>query len=213
MLQDWIVILVKNKLGIIIILVLLIALGIICYFYFKDDGTDYDAIYNYSSINNSTNTEAISFTTTSMVSTALSEEIPLRTGYYFQELLVTDNVVIKKGTKIIKYTNGSYLTAPYDLVITSVNIPETKKICNSSHSINVSAFNVLSATFRVDETKMDSVYIGKTVKVKVPALNDLEVEAIITDITSTATNGRFTATIEFDNNGDIKLGMTINIIV
>ena len=60
---------------------------------------------------------------------------------------------------------------------------------------------------------MDSVYIGKTVKVKVPALNDLEVEAIITDITSTATNGRFTATIEFDNNGDIKLGMTINIIV
>ena len=60
---------------------------------------------------------------------------------------------------------------------------------------------------------MDAVYIGKTVKVKVPVLNDREVEGIITDITSTATNGRFTATIEFDNDGDIKLGMTINISV
>ncbi len=43
-----------------------------------------------------------------------------------------------------------------------------------------------------------------------PDLNDREVEGIITDITSTVTNGRFTATIEFDNDGDIKLGMTIN---
>ena len=39
------------------------------------------------------------------------------------------------------------------------------------------------------------------------------VSGIITDITNTASNGRFTATIEFDNDGDIKLGMTINITV
>ena len=162
---------------------------------------------------NDNNTETISFTTTSSVSSALTEEIPLRTGYYFKEMLVDDNVVIKKGTKIIKYTNGKYLVAPYDLVITSVNLPESKKMCNSSHNITVSAFNVLSAEFRVSETKMDAVYIGKTVKVKVPALNDKEIEGIITDITSTATNGRFTVTIEFDNDGDIKIGMTINISV
>ena len=48
-----------------------------------------------------------------------------------------------------------------------------------------------------------SFYIGKIVKIKVLALNDREVEGIVTDITSTATNGRFTVTIEFDNDGDI----------
>ena len=143
----------------------------------------------------------------------MEEEIPLRTGYYFSEALVVDNVVIKKGTKIIKYTNGNYLTAPYDLIITKFNVPDAKKVVNSSHSITVSAFNVLSATFRVSESKIDSVYIGKTVKIKVPALNNREIEGIVTDITNTATNGRFTATIEFDNDGDIKLGMTINITI
>ena len=128
-------------------------------------------------------------------------------------MLVTDNVVIKKGTKILKYTNGKYMEAPYDLIITEINVPDTKKIVNSSHYITVSAFNVLSSEFRVDETKIDAVYISKTVKVKVPALNDKEVEGIVTDISSTATNGKFTATIEFDNDGTIKLGMTINITV
>lgn len=203
----------KNKFDyrIIIIIILAIIFGVLCYFYYKDDSSTID--FDRGSItNNSTSTDT-SFTVTSSVSSALEEEIPLRTGYYFKEMLVTDNVVIKKGTKIIKYTNGKYMTAPYDLVITSTNLPETKKICNSSHSITVSAYNVLSAEFRVSETKMDSVYIGKEVKVKVPALNDREVEGIITDITSTATNGRFTVTIEFDNDGDIRLGMTINITV
>ena len=202
----------KNKIGIIIIIVLIFILGIVSFFYFKDDEViNYDSNYNYF-INNTDN-DIISFTTTSQVSSALEEEIPLRTGYYYKELLVTDNVVIKKGTKIIKYTNGNYLTAPYDLIIKSLNVPEKAKICNNTHNIEVAAFNVLSATFRVSESKLDDVYIGKTVKIKVPALNDLEIEGIITDITSMATNGRFTATVEFDNNGEIKLGMTVNIIV
>ena len=202
----------KNKIGIIIIIVLIFILGIVSFFYFKDDEViNYDSNYNYF-INNTDN-DIISFTTTSQVSSALEEAIPLRTGYYYKELLVTDNVVIKKGTKIIKYTNGNYLTAPYDLIIKSFNVPEKAKICNNTHNIEVAAFNVLSATFRVSESKLDDVYIGKTVKIKVPALNDLEIEGIITDITSMATNGRFTATVEFDNNGEIKLGMTVNIIV
>ena len=208
----------KNKfdLRILIIIILVITLGVLGYLYYKDSSTesisDYSGNSTYTN-NDDEDTDTVSFTTTSSVSSALEEEIPLRTGYYFEKALVTDNVVIKKGTKIIKYTNGNYLTAPYDLVITSFNVPDNKKICNSSHSITVSAYNVLSATFRVSESKIDSVYIGKTVKIKVPALNDREIEGIVTDITNTATNGRFTATIEFDNDGDIKLGMTINITI
>lgn len=208
----------KNKFDyrIIFIVVLVIALATLSYLYYKDSSTstsNYSNSSNYNISDNSTDTDSISFTTTSSVSSALDEEIPLRIGYYYEKSLVTDNVLIKKGTKIIKYTNGKYLEAPYDLVITSFNVPDSKKICNSSHNITVSAYNVLSATFRVSESKIDSVYIGKTVKIKVPALNDKEIEGIVTDITNTATNGRFTATVEFDNDGEIKLGMTINITV
>ena len=204
----------KNKFDfkIVIIIVLLLIFITICYFYFKEESSNYSGYTNYGSSSNS-NTETVVLTATSQVQSALTEEIPLRAGYYFKEMLVSDNVIVKAGTKIVAYTNGNYLTAPYDLIITSYSVPESKKICNNTHYIKVSAFNVLSAQFRVDETKMDSIYIGKTVKVKLPALNDKEVEGIITDISSTASNGRFTVMIEFDNDGTIKLGMTINITV
>lgn len=152
-------------------------------------------------------------TSSGQIKASNTEKLSLNTSYVFDSILVEQDDVIKKGTKIIKYSNGKYLTAPYDLVITSSNLPDSKKICNISHSITVSAYNVLSASFRVDESKMDSIYIGKIVKVRVPALNDKEIEGIITDISNTASNGRFTATIEFDNDGTIKIGMTINIIV
>lgn len=206
----------KNKFNykIMVITLLVISLIVLIYLYYSGDNDDSSNFStNYNSISDTTNRDNVLLTATSSVASALTEDIPLRTGYYFKESLVTDNVVIKKGTKIIKYTNGYYLVAPYDLVITSFNVPDKTKICNSNHKITVSAFNVLSSSFRVDESKIDSIYIGQSVKVKVPALNDLEVEGIVTDITNTATNGRFTVTIEFDNNGDIKLGMTVNITI
>ena len=204
----------KNKFDfrIIIIIVLTIILSIMIYFYYKDDNN-----YNLSFDNRKTSYKRtnndVAFTTTSSISSSLTENIPLRTGYYFKKLLVTDNVVIKKGTKIIEYTNGKYLKAPYDLILTQTKLPSTNKVCTNDHYITISSFNILSSEFRVDETKIDSINIGQTVKVKVPALNDKEIKAIVTDITSTATNGKFTATIEFDNDGTLKLGMTINITV
>ena len=60
---------------------------------FKDDETtSYSS--NYTSETSST-TDTVTLTTTSQVQSALTEEIPLRTGYYFKKMLVTDNVVIK----------------------------------------------------------------------------------------------------------------------
>ena len=47
----------------------------------------------------------------------------------------------------------------------------------------------------------------------IPALNDKEVSGYITDISSTATSGKFTVIVEYDNDGEIKLGMTVNITI
>ena len=56
---------------------------------------------------------------------------------------------VKKGENILKYTNGTYLVAPYD--------------------------------------------------------------SVITEMSNTASNGKFTVTVEFDNDGDVMLGMTAGI--
>ena len=39
------------------------------------------------------------------------------------------------------------------------------------------------------------------------------IQGYVTKISSTASNGRFTATVEFENDGEILLGMTANVTI
>ena len=207
----------KKKINfvIIIIVALAIILGLMLFFYFKGE-SNYSEYYNYFDSNTTQNTESettISINASSQVSSALTENIRLHATYYFQKLLVSKNQIIKKGTKIIQYTNGKYLVAPYDLVITDYKLPSSKKICTTSHYIKVSSVNVLSTSFRVSEEKISAVSLGQKVKVKIPALNDRELDGYVTNITNTAENGRFTVTVEFDNDGDIRIGMSVSVSI
>ena len=40
-------------------------------------------------------------------------------------MCVEEDDTVKKGENILKYSNGTYLVAPYDCVITEINIPES----------------------------------------------------------------------------------------
>lgn len=86
----------------------------------------------------------------------------------------------KKGEDILKYTNGTYLVAPYDSVITEMS-------------------------------KISSVSLGQSASVSISTFEDKTLEGVVTNISSTASNGKFTVTVEFDNDGDVMLGMTAGI--
>ena len=201
----------KFDFKILIIVGLVIVLAGMLVIYFKGE-SDYSDYSNYSSNKTEdTDENEVTISTSAQVSSALTEDIRLHATYYYKKLLVSTNQLIKKGTKIIEYTNGKYLTAPYDLVITEYNLPSKKEMCTTENYIRVSSFNVLSVSFRVSEEKMSAVSLGTTVKVKIPALNDREFVGYITNISSTANNGKFTITAEFDNDGDVRIGMTANV--
>lgn len=55
------------------------------------------------------------------------------------------------GEKILEYTNGKYLTAPYDLVIESISVPDTGLKCTSSNYIEVSDLTTLQTTISISE--------------------------------------------------------------
>ena len=79
-------------------------------------------------------------TSSGQIEASKTEKLSLNTSYYYSSLLVEEDDIVKKGDKILKYSNGKYLVAPYDLVITGFNVPDSKKICNNTHKIEVSAF-------------------------------------------------------------------------
>lgn len=77
--------------------------------------------------------------------------------------------------------------------------------------MKIASNNTLSVQFKVDETKVSSISLGQSANVSFSAFEDKSLEAVVTNVISTASNGKFTVTVEFDNDGDVMLGMTAEV--
>jgi hypothetical protein len=206
----------KHKEIIIIFVLVLILIGLIAA-YVKKNSNDTDSeYYGIVQENRETNDKEQSqekkttLKQNSEVKSALVEQIEPHATYYLEEVYVEKNQYVEKGANILKYTNGTYLTAPYDCSITDLNLPETEGKLLNSHYVEISSNNVLSVTINIDESNINNVNIGQEAVIKVATL-EKEYKGYVTKLASTASNGKFKVTIEFENDGNIKIGMTANI--
>lgn len=209
----------------LLILILIIILGIICFYLFTDS-EDSDNAQGYiqsqhtqtkqNNASNSTDSEEQESTETlsskSEVKSALIENVELHATYFLEEVYVEENSYVAKGEKILKYTNGTYLTAPYDCYIVELKVPDEEGKILNSHYVQIQSKNILTVSMKIDETKINRVKVGDEVKITISAI-DKTFAGYITHIGSTASNGKFTIDIEFENDGDVKLGMTATLLL
>lgn len=132
----------------------------------------------------------------------------MKSKKFFKILIIVIILIILIVTGVICLNN---LVAPYDCVITEINIPESGEKCTNEHYVKVASNNTLSVQFKVDETKVSSISLGQSTNVSFSAFEDKFLEAVVTNVSSTASNGKFTVTVEFDNDGDVMLGMTAEV--
>ena len=140
----------------------------------------------------------------------------LNTSKYFKEIYVEQNDSIKKGTKILKYTDGTYLTAPYDCIVSQVSVPGTGKICTDSNYIQIQSTKDLYVTLSIGEADIGTVAKGQEAQITLTANNKKYTGKIdkISDVGSYATSGStFTAYVKFTNDGTVKLGMSASCTV
>ena len=208
-----------DKKIIIIIVLLIILIGIIIA-YVSDDSSSTkssqtESIWTKTESTTSEEDTTTTISTTGEISSALEESIELHATYYFEKIYVSENEYVEQGEKIVEYTNGTYLVAPYDCVVTGINVPEAEEKCTNQHSITIKSTNMLQMSLSIDETQIDKIQIGQEASLYVSTIGKTYT-GYITKISSTASNGRFTAIAEFENDGDIKIGMTgkcsINVI-
>lgn len=210
---------IKINFRIFIIIILIFVLIVMCYFYFKEDNVQIqDRIMfaekdNIQIEDNILNTNTKTIQTTSEVISSLTEKIELHATYYLEECYVDTNQQLKSGDNILKYTNGTYLTAPYDCVIGEINLPNDGEKCTNNNYIEISSSSLLAVQFKVDETKINEISIGQEVKIEIKAYDNKILIGNITNISSTASNGNFTVTAEFENDGDVMIGMTADITI
>ncbi len=158
----------------------------------------------------STQTIKKTLTSSGSVASKTTEKVALSTSKYFEAMCVEVDDTVSKGDKILKYTDGTYLKAPYDCYIVELNIPNEEGKCLNSHYVKIQSKNILTVSMSVSEENIDKISIGQEAKITISAL-EKEYTGYVTHIGSTASNGKFTIDIEFENDGNIKLGMTSSI--
>lgn len=204
----------KNKKLIIIISLVIVLLGLVIIFFNlsktperKQSNQNFSLDKAVASIKTIENT----LSSSGQVSSGLTENHYLHTGYYFEEMLVSENILIKEGTNIIKYTNGTYMVAPYDCVIISNSLPKEGEICTSNHYIQISSIETLCMNLSVSETDINKIEVGDSVDITMTASGET-LEGFITSVSEvgnySSSGSYFTAVVTFENNGNQKIGMS-----
>lgn len=205
----------KNKL-VWVILALVAILGIIIYLYISPSSTATDDNSSSSStvkevqVSNQTITKSIS--SSGEISSAQTETLSLNTSRYFKEILHEKNDSVKAGDNILQYSNGTYLTAPYDCVITEISVPDTGDICTSTNYVKIQSTESLNVTLNIDETEISTVKAGQEAEITISAYNNKKFTGTITKIsdigTYSSSGSTFAATVTFANDATVKIGMT-----
>lgn len=128
-------------------------------------------------------------------------------------VLVSKNQTVTKGQELITFDNGSdAITAPYDGVISSIDVSAGDSVNASQQLLTIFDNKHFYTTISVDEADLPALKIGQKSTIKVNAYSDTKFTGTVKDISQQGTysNGvsNFDVTISFDNINNIKAGMS-----
>lgn len=151
------------------------------------------------------------------VTSGTVKKLSLNTNYYYWAMCVEENEYISKGSNILKYTNGTYLTAPYNCVITEYSVPSVNNICTEDNYIQISSLDDLYMDLNISEDQLSKVSVGQEVEIVVNYNEDVKYTGVISKINAIGTSGQsgtsFGAIVSLTNDGTLKLGMSASCTV
>lgn len=200
----------KKRKWLVIILLILIILAVIAVIFFSIQkkkfqtlGTNVRAAQTMT-IEKTINSEG-------EVQSSLEENIAPHTSYYLKKINVGEGDALSEGDKILTYSNGKTLTAPYDCVVESWYLPESGARLTTDHYVTIAGTDVMMMELSVSEEDVAIVKKGQSARVTVEATGSTyegEVSYVSEVGTYSGGTSTFKAKVEFNNDGDVKLGMT-----
>lgn len=201
----------KNK-KIIFILLALVMVFITLKFFSKDDEVNkiVETQENVAEVTN--RTILTKLTAPGEVNSAVNEKISLNTGYYFLTLCAEKEDFIKKGDNLLKYTNGKYITAPYDCILMEYSVPNAKDICTKDNYIYIVSTEDLYMDINIAEDELQKISLNQEVEITVGNDESKRYNGTISKISSIGTSNsgvtKFAAIASLKNDGTLKLGMS-----
>ncbi len=201
----------------LVITILIAVVGIITFFVGRQIGLNTDTSSETTTIEEVTvgkQTIKKTLTSSGEIKSANTEKLEISTSYYYETMCVEEDDTVGEGENILKYTNGKYLTAPYDLVVTSYSVPETKTKGTSSNYIEVQDLENLVVSLSINENEISNISLGQEVEISLTADSSKTYTGKITKIDSVGTYSTsgttFSVEVSLENDGNIKLGMSVS---
>lgn len=208
----------KKKIIVILIIAVILIIGITIFINIKNkEEQSNSSTTQIVEVLASTQTIENTLTSSGQISSSATNKIYLSTSKYFKTMCVEEDDTVLEGENILQYSNGTYLTAEYDCVISSYVVPETGSICTSSNYIEVKNLKDLTMSLSINESEINSVKVGQSVEIKLSADETKTYTGTISKIDAIgtyATSGTtFKATVSFSNDGNVKIGMSASCTV
>jgi multidrug efflux pump subunit AcrA (membrane-fusion protein) len=146
------------------------------------------------------------------VQSATMEKLTLNTSYSYLTMCVETYESVKEGANLLKYTNGKYLTAPYDCVVISYSVPTVNESCTSSNYIYIASTDDLYMDINIGEDQIGNISVGQSVDIVANYDESKTYTGTITKINAIGTHSSsgtsFAAIASIKNDGTLKLGMS-----
>lgn len=211
----------KKNMGNIICICLAVVILVLGYIYMNIEKEEQSQISNPKT-NFSEETQIVKkrtiiqqLTNSGEIKTSKTEKLKLNTDKRFKRVCISQNDIVKKGEPILEYTNGSYLYAPYDLVVTGISVPEkSKEYCTKMNYIEVQNIEKFYIEMEVKESQIGKLTVGQQVTIEVNALENKTYTGKVSHINPIGIyenkKSVFKVLIEFENDSDrnVKIGMS-----
>lgn len=208
----------SGKIKITFIIILLIV--IVAFVFIKINSSDAETkIINTTTREAEVKRETILLTLSASgeVTSATTEKLSLNKNYSFSTMCVEKDEYIKQGSNILRYTNGTYLTAPYNCVVTQYSVPNVNGTCTDTNYIAISSVDDLYMDLEIKEDQLDKVKVGQEVDIVANYNEGIKYTGTISKIndigTTTESGTAFAAIVSLKNDGTLKLGMSASCTV
>ena len=201
----------------LIAIILIIAISSLTFYIGRQIGLNTDTSSTNTTVEEKqvgTRTITKTLTSSGEISTSNTEKLEISTTKYFETMCVEEDDTVNEGDNILKYADGTYLTAPYDCVISSYSVPETNNKATSSNYVEIKDLKNLIISLNVSENEISNISLEKEVQITLTADTSKTYTGKITKINSVGTYGSsgttFGVTASFENDGTAKLGMSVS---
>lgn len=202
----------KKKIAYLTICAVVIALvaGLMIYIDYYNKGLKQQS--STSAVSCSVETIESALTASGQITAGTTKTLAVSTKKKMKTACVEAGDTVSKGDPLCQYADSSYLTAPFDGVVTVINLPANGTYATSANYITVAATDTLAMSIDIDQADYTQIALGQTVTVIANGDETKTYQGTITYISGSAvsrgSSSVFTAQVEITNDGYLKVGMS-----